>query len=149
MHLHYTDYNIGSNNPLVKTCLELKVQHVKNTVGIGPHSCCAVMEFKLGNETHLYFGNSQLKNPIIDGIYTHDYMKCHGEASAVMSVLDILGDKSNIASSVKRVYIEMSPCATRCAALLNNINNDLIVYYSFAHPNEVDAWKSAATKLCK
>jgi hypothetical protein len=102
------------------------------------------MEFSLGKETHLYFGNSQLKNPIIDGIYTHDYI-----ASAVMSVLDILGDKSNIASVVKRVYIEMSPCATRCAALLDNINKDLIVYYSFAHPGEVNAWKSAATKLCK
>lgn len=149
MPLIKVPYDIKSNNPLVSFCLTEKVKHVKNTIGIGPLSCCAAMKFTVGTITDVYFGNSQLKNHIIDGLYKNDYIKCHGEASAIMSVLDLLGDTVDIAKAVKEVYIEMSPCAARCAGLLSNLNPALNIYYSFDHPTEVSAWQSAAKTLCK
>lgn len=94
------------------------------------------------------FGNSQLHMGVNVDIYTHDYIKCHGESSAIMAALNFLNNTSDL-SCIKRIYIEMSPCATRCAGFLNNLNPALKIHYSFDHPGEVAAWKKAATDLCK
>jgi hypothetical protein len=148
MPLIKVPYDIKSNDELVRVCLEMKRYHVKHTYGIGPYSCCAHLEFRhLGKLFHV-FGNSQLHMGVNVDIYTHDYIKCHGESSAVMAALNVLGNITDL-SVIKRVYIEMSPCAARCAAFLNNLNPALDIYYSFDHPKEVSDWKKAAAALCK
>jgi hypothetical protein len=133
---------------IVKACLTQKQWHVKHTTGIGPHSCCAVIEFeKLGTTFH-YFGNSQIKMNLGFDKYKNRAIKCHGESNAIAAAIESLGSKTDL-SVIKKVYVELSPCIARCQALLQNVNPNLEIIYSFDHPNEVKDWKVAAAKLCR
>ncbi|MBC6906337.1 hypothetical protein DWB84_12810 [Saccharophagus sp. K07] len=153
LHLQRVAYDMVGTNELVRRCLELKKFHVHNMRGIGPRSCCALLEVVIRGNTRYIFGNSQLQNPISEGIYTNPHMRCHGEASALITALDRLqtelsATRGDLAGLVNRVYIEMSPCAAQCESMLENVNPNLTVLYSFEHPNEVQAWENAATALC-
>jgi hypothetical protein len=146
-------YDPKSTNPLVQNCLRLKMHHVGHTHGIGPVSCCAVLKYNGRGRDRYLFGNSQLHMPVMDGLYTHDWMKCHGEASAAMFALHTLqlelGENGgDISALMSEIYIELKPCE-RCEPLLQNLNPNMTVYYSFDHPGEIGAWEKAATTLCK
>lgn len=145
-------YDINSPDALVKYCLSKKIWHVKNTPGIGPHSCCAAIEYRPrgvhGTERYM-FGNSQMQHQIAG----NNVMKCHGEASAVMQALEaadleIRNAGGDLAGIIQRVYVELSPCQARCAALLGAINGTMQILWSFNHPAQVGAWQHAASDLC-
>jgi hypothetical protein len=153
LKLQQVGYSLVGTPELVRRCLEAKKWHVKHTPGIGPHSCCAMLEVKVRGNTRYIFGNSQLQNPIEEGIYTNPHMRCHGEASALMTALeraqlDLHVNEGDLAGLIPRVYIELSPCKARCESLLSNVNPNLTVLYSFQHPDDVGQWEAQATALC-
>jgi hypothetical protein len=152
MPLNYTAYSLVSPEAIVRECLGLKRYHVQNTWGIGPLSCCACIEYFVQGRIIRTFGNSRLQNPIEEGIYTHPYMRCHGEASAVMQALEncqaeLQLNGGDIAGLIYRIYIELSPC-DRCQPLLNNINPNLNILYSWRYPDQLPDWRAAARVLC-
>ena len=127
LNLHQVGYGLQENNELVSRCLQEKIRHVQTVHGIGPKSCCALLELMDSGVPRYVFGKGQIENPIIDGIYQNDYMKCHGEASALMTALEraqveLKDNGGNLAQLITRVYIEMSPCAARCTEMLQNVN---------------------------
>lgn len=153
LDLQKVPYGGDVENELTRLCLDKKAQHVKDTAGIGPHSCCAILEIVIRGQTRYIFGNSQIKNPIASDIYKNPHMRCHGEASALMTALERAQTELNInggdlAALISRVYIEMSPCDARCKEMLENVNPNMTVLYSFDHPGEVSAWEAAASDLC-
>ena len=112
-----------------------------------------MLELLVRGQTRYIFGNSQLQNPIAANIYMNPNMRWHGEASALITALeraqiDLQTNGGDLAAIANRVYIEMSPCAARCAEMLENVNPNMTVLYSFEHPDEVDDWEAAATALC-
>jgi hypothetical protein len=146
-------YDIKSNMELVRGCLEKKRYNALNIFGFGPHSCSAHLEFnhKFGFVSYSY-GNSRIKMEVEaykpDGSdkYKDSEIACHGESSAIMAALESVGSDL---TAITKLYVELSPCAARCAGFLANVNPGLINYYSFDHPKEVPDWKKAATQLCK
>jgi hypothetical protein len=62
LKLKQVDYSVTSKWQIVAHCLSLKVKQVKETNGIGAHSCCSyVSAAKNGEEPVLIFGNSRNK----------------------------------------------------------------------------------------
>lgn len=150
MPLEQIPYNSGDD--LVRWCLARKRYHALNTHGIGPASCCAAAETTVRGQRRYVFGNSQLRMPIQGNIYANPWMRCHGEASAMMQVIercqhDLANNEGNLAALIPRIYIELSPCG-RCEPMLANVAPDLPVLYSFRHPGQVGEWEEAARVLC-
>jgi hypothetical protein len=153
MGLIKVPYDINSNLELVRVCLQKKRFDALNKKGFGPHSCSAHVQYyhKAGFLSYSY-GNSRIKMEVEaykpDGSpkYKNSAIACHGEASAIMAALEMVGTDLG---SITALYVELSPCAARCAAFLANVNPNLIIYYSFDHPKEISDWKRAATALCK
>ena len=137
-----------SSLAIVKNCLAQKQWLARHEKGIGPHSCCAMIEVAREGTAFFLFGNSQFKAPVDVDIYKNKWIKCHGESNAVTGALHLVKEKEDL-SAIKRVYIELSPCVRRCQALLNNVNPNMEILYSFDHPAEIKAWKTAAANLCK
>lgn len=152
MPLIKVPYDINSNVELIRVCLQKKRFDALNVKGFGPHSCSAHIEFlhKAGFISYAY-GNSRIKMEVEaykpDGSdkYKNSEIACHGESSAIMAALESVTNPT----AITKLYVELSPCATRCAGFLANVNPALNIYYSFDHPGEVAAWKTAATNLCK
>lgn len=151
MPLIKVPYDISSNVELIRVCLEKKRHAVKNDYGFGPHSCSAHVEYLHKGIPFYAYGNSRIKMEVEaykpDGSdkYKDSEIACHGESSAIMAAISMVSDLSHI----RYIYVELSPCAARCAGFLANVNPALVIYYSFDHPGEVGAWKTAATALCK
>lgn len=147
------EYSAHSRFALARYCLSTKQHHVRDTRGIGHASCCACIACEIGGRTMYFFGNSRLQNPVVAGIYRHPYMRCHGEASAIMRALERCDDLlrangGNIRDLIHRIYVELSPC-DRCMPLLEDLNPDLRVFYSWEYPHQIPAWHAAARALCR
>jgi hypothetical protein len=148
-------YSAYRDEKMARLCLTLKRRHARlhDIRGVGRYSCWACVEYLDGGRKKYIFGNSQFRNPVIAGIYKHDWVRYHGEASAVARVLDKCQTRLRrlnvtIADLVPKIYIELKPCRN-CEPLLYNINPNLVVFYSFEYPDEVRAWRAAARQLCR
>ncbi|AEQ96652.1 hypothetical protein XOC_2534 [Xanthomonas oryzae pv. oryzicola BLS256] len=90
------------------------------------------------------FGNSRIRIPFkVNGVDVATAC-AHAELTALWNAI---ADEPGI-PTILEMYIEMSPCE-KCQAALNNLlQPGQEIYYSFDHPDEVEAWKDAAKHLC-
>jgi len=98
------------------------------------------MEHTVRSQARYAFGNSR----------THPSV--HGEGCAVIEAMercqiDLASNGGSIRDLIPRIYIELSPC-DRCRPMLEDINPDLEVLYSWQYPDELDEWREAAHELC-
>jgi hypothetical protein len=152
MPLERTAYTVSSTEKIVRKCLLRKQSFVRKKEGIGPHSCWSCVEFLVRGQRRYAYGNSQFLNPVAEGIYRRPYVRCHGEKSAVMRMLercqlDLEACDGRIEDLVSRIYIELSPCE-ECGPFLLAIKPGLEILYSWLYPDERDEWQDAARALC-
>nr|WP_306170239.1 hypothetical protein [Xanthomonas oryzae] len=143
-------YDINSANGVVRACLRKKREVAQSQDdgginGIGAGSCCSFVTYiKHGGEVDNVFGNSRIRIPFkVNGVDVANAC-AHGELTALWNAI---ADEPGIPTIVE-MYIEMSPCS-KCQNALNNLlQPGQEIYYSFDHPDEVEAWKVAAKHLC-
>ncbi|ERM14099.1 hypothetical protein V462_14755 [Pantoea ananatis 15320] len=150
MQLIKTEYSLNSGYPIVRRTLEDKKKRVEQP-GFGPESCCAVVEYRLRGNIRYAFGNSRMQVSMPPGIYTHNWVRLHGEMAALVAAIDRIERYStDDVIPITAAYIELRPCEANCMQALRNIlPEDARVYYSFEHPAQVDEWKVRANELCR
>ncbi|KOQ92062.1 hypothetical protein [Pluralibacter gergoviae] len=149
MQLIKTPYDLRSGYPIVRRTLEDKKKLVRKE-GFGPYSCCATVEYKMRGNSRYSFGNSQMRLPVLDDIYTNNFVRLHGEMAAVVIAIERAERyESDKLPAITSLYVELHPCMVRCMPALQNILSDNVnIYYSFDHPDEVEEWKQCAGRLC-
>ncbi|PDO85656.1 hypothetical protein [Kosakonia pseudosacchari] len=150
INLVQTPYDLNSGYPIVRRTLEDKKKLVKHE-GFGPESCCATIEYTLRGNSRYAFGNSQMQVEMPPNIYAHNWVKLHGEMTALVAAIRRIErvDSTSAVLPITSAYIELRPCEASCLPALHNMLPDNItVYFSFLHPTQVDQWKQSARALC-
>jgi len=152
INLIQVPYDHYSDNEIVRTTLQTKKLSQDNH-GVGPHSCWAGVGYMLGGgELRIQTGFSQMRNELEMSPYKNDWVKYHGELSALANAIEAMSNQGHPAGQefpIVGVYIEMSPCP-KCAPALNNLLPDkTTVMYSYDYATQKSDWEKAATVLCK